>query len=70
MLRLNPDVDLLKYGFKRYENDKDWTDDYGIIVRDTDRKISISDYFYDEEETLDRLFQLIKEGAISKNRTI
>ena len=69
MLKIKDNVDLRKIGFDKDDEDFIWMDDYGIMADSNDRCISfgyMSHFIGNQNDHLDRLFDLIEAGLIEK----
>lgn len=68
MLKIKDDVDLKELGFDKEDDDFIYQDDVGLFCQD-DRILffgNISGFHIDQNNHLDRLFDLIKAGLVEK----
>lgn len=68
MLKIKDDVDLKELGFEKEDDDLIYQDDVGLCCQD-DRIIyfgNISGFHIDQDNHLDRLYDLIKADLVEK----
>ncbi|MBQ9298695.1 MAG: hypothetical protein IJ223_06735 [Clostridia bacterium] len=68
MLKIKDDVDLKELGFEKEDDDFIYQDDVGLCCQD-DRIIyfgNISGFHIDQDNHLDRLYDLIQAGLVEK----
>ncbi len=68
MLKIKDDVDLKELGFEKEDDDYIYQDDVGLCCQD-DRIIyfgNISGFHIDQDNHLDRLYDLIKADLVEK----